>query len=287
MDRNGSSTAAGTLPGPVIEAGTYRRLRLSPDRQKLAFPVTNGHEEELWAYDLKRGTASPLSRGAQMASWPTWLPDGSRVLFAGFAGGRAWTVHSVSATETSAPQPVLAASIDPQWPCSVSPDGKWLLYAQTSNTGIDLVLAPFDRPSEAKPLMLTPVREQEGYFSPDGRWIAYLSDESGRFELYVRRFPIGNDRVLVSNGGALAPLWSANGQEIYYRAGAAFMSVRLTENGGVLETSTPQQLFSITDPALSLSFEAAPDGQRFLFTRALGSDRFSVILNWAKGLADR
>jgi eukaryotic-like serine/threonine-protein kinase len=287
MNRSGGSTVVGPLPGQIIEAGTYRRMRLSPDRQKVALPVANGPAEELWAYDLKRGTASPLSRGAQMASWPTWLPDGSRVLFAGFVGGRAWTVHSVSATETSAPQPVLAASVDPQWPCSVSPDGKWLLYAQTSNTGIDLAVAPFDRPSEAKPLMVTPAREQEGYFSPNGRWIAYLSDESGRFELYIRRFPIGNDRVLVSNGGALAPLWSANGQEIFYRAGAALMSTRLMEKGGALEPSAPQQLFSITDPALSLSFEAAPDGQRFLFARALGSDRFSVILNWTKDLADR
>lgn len=91
-----------------------------------------------------------------------------------------------------------------QGPCSISADGKWLLYAQMRSGGDDLYLAPLDRPTEAKALMETPAREQEGRFSPDGRWIAYLSDESGRFELYVRRFPIGPDRIQVSNGGAAA-----------------------------------------------------------------------------------
>ena len=287
IDRMGSLTSVGTLSGAVPEAASWRILGLSPDGQRVAFPVTIGAGEELWVYDLKRSTQGPLSRGAQMAVWPTWLPDGSRVLFAGFVGGRAWTVHSVSATETTTPQRVLAPSIEPQWPCSVSPDGKWLLYSQTSSTGVDLAIASLDRPDEAKPLMTTPAREQEGHFSPDGRWIAYLSDESGRFELYVRRFPIANDRLLISNGGAASPVWSGDGREIFYRAGGTITSVRLAEKNGQLEPSAPQPLVSASDPSLSATFAVSPDGQRFLFARAKGSDRFSVILNWTQTIANR
>nr|MBA2260261.1 PD40 domain-containing protein [Acidobacteriota bacterium] len=285
IDRAGSISPQGTLSGQVPNVGPWATMRLSPDGQKVAVGVTGEGGDDLWLYDLKRGIMSPLSRGAQMSVWPTWTPDGSRVLFGGFVGGRAWGVHSVSATETSTPQRVLAEAAGPQWPCSISPDGKWLLYAQMSSSGSDLWIAPLDRPGEAKPLMVTPPREQEAHFSPDGRWIAYLSEESGPYELYLRRFPIGADRVQVSNGGAVAVSWASEGRELIYRSGAAIMSVRLTEKAGQLEPSPPQRLFSIADPAMGLSFIVAPDAQRFLFARATGSDRVSVILNWASSVA--
>ncbi|MEO6212358.1 MAG: protein kinase [Vicinamibacterales bacterium] len=285
IDRSGSVSPAGTLSGQVPNVGPWSTMRLSPDGQRIAVSMSGSLGDEVWLYDLKRGIASPLSRGAQMTVWPTWVPDGSRVLFGGFVGGRAWGVHSVSATETSTPQRVLTRSEEPQWPCSVSPDGKWLLYAQMSAGSADLWIAPLDRPADAKPLMATPAREQEGHFSPDGRWLAYLSDESGPIELYVRRFPIGADRVQVSNGGAGQVSWSRDGRELFYRGANDVMSVRLSEKDGTLEPSVPQRLFQILDPALNLSFVVAPDAQRFLFARATGSDRVSVILNWAKSVA--
>ena len=285
IDRSGSISPQGTVSGQVPNVGPWRTMRLSPDGQRVAVGVSGEAGDDVWLYDLNRGVMSPLSRGAQMAVWPTWTPDGRRVLFGGFVGGRTWSVHSVSAIETSAPQRILAQVDEPQWPCSISPDGKWLLYAQMSGGGDDIWIAPLDRPSEAKPLMVTPAREQEAHFSPDGRWIAYISDESGRFQLYVRRFPVGTDRVQVSTGGAVSVSWSSAGRELVYRGGAAVMSVRLSEKAGQLEPSPPQRLFSISDPALSQSFDAAPDAQRFLFTRATGNDRVSVILHWASAFA--
>ncbi|CAN5855601.1 hypothetical protein BH24ACI5_BH24ACI5_14170 [soil metagenome] len=282
IDRTGSVSPQGTLSGQIPDIGPWTTMRLSPDGQRVAVGVTGDAGQDIWLYDLQRGIMSPLSRGAQMAVWPTWTPDGSRVLFGGFAGGRAWSVQGVSTTETSTTQRILPQVDDPQWPCSISADGKWLLYAQMRKGGADLYIAPLDRPAEAKPLMETPAREPEGHFSPDGRWLAYLSDESGRFELYVRRFPIGPDRVQVSNGGAGQVSWSSDGRELIYRGSGALMSVRLQEKEGRLEPSTPARLFTLSDPALSTSFVVAADGQRFLFARATGSDRVSVILNWAQ-----
>ena len=283
IDRRGGIVPQGRLSGPVSNTDMWTMLRLSPDGEKLAVAVAGEGGDDLWLYDLSRRTSSPLSRGAQMVVWPTWMPDGRSVLFGGFAGGRVWSVHRVSATETSTPQRVLPEIAESQWPCAISPDGRWLLYTQRLKDGTsDLYIAPIDRPSETTPLMQTPVSEFEGQFSPDGRWLAYLSDESGPFELYVRRWPIGPDRVQLSNGGAAAPKWSADGRELVYRGSDALMSVQLTERDGELAPSVPRPLFALTDPALSTSFAVSRDSQRFLFARATGRDQISVITNWAQ-----
>ena len=280
IDRSGSLTLIATLAGKVPDLGPWRMFGLSPDRQKVAVGIASEGGDELWIYDVKRTTMSPVSHGAQMVVWPVWLPSGNRILFGGFAGGRVWNVQSLSVAQVSTPELFLPPSDEPQWPCDVSSDGKWLLYARSPTRNSDLWIAPMDRPAEAKPLMVTPAREEEGHFSPDRRWLAYQSDESGRFELYVRRFPIGDDRIQVSNGGAASITWSLDGRELFYRGGGGMMAARITETGERLEASTPQRLFALSDPALSQTFIAAPDGQSFLFARATGTDRISVIQNW-------
>jgi Tol biopolymer transport system component len=176
---------------------------------------------------------------------------------------------------------VLPANDTAQWPCSISPDGKWLLYTQNATGNADLWLAPLDRPAEAKALINTPSAEPEGHFSPDGRWIAYLSNESGRYEVYVRRFPIGDDRIQISNTGASVVRWSPDGRELFYRAGSRLMAVQIRAAGESLEPSTPEPLFSVSDN-FSVGYTVAPDGRRFLFSRATGSDQVSVILNWKR-----
>ncbi|HVH57286.1 MAG TPA: protein kinase, partial [Vicinamibacterales bacterium] len=265
IDRSGSLIPISTLGGRVPDLGPWRMFGLSPDHQKVAVGIAAEGGDELWIYDLKRTTMSPVSQGAQMVVWPIWLPSGSRVLFGGFASGRVWNVHSVSAAQVSTPELFLPPSDEPQWPCDISSDGKWLLYVRSPSRNSDLWIAPLDRRAEGKPLMVTPAREEEGHLSPDARWLAYQSDESGRPELYVRRFPIDDHRIQVSNGGAGSITWSADGREVFYRGGGAMMAARITETGGRLEASTPQRLFVLSDPALSQTFIAAPDGQRFLF----------------------
>jgi serine/threonine-protein kinase len=281
IDRTGSTTLAGELSVHVEDYGIWRKMRLSPDGQKVAIALQDG----MSVYDLKRGFMSPIIRGVQGVVWPTWLPDGSRVLFGGWVGTRAWSVQSVSPTEISTPRRVLPETDDSQWPCAITPDGRWLLYGQSFSRTADLWIAPLDGKGDAKPLLVTPSNEREGHFSPDGRWVAYLSDESGRHELYLRRFPIGEDRETLSSGGAGSVHWSGDGREIFYRAGNAVMAVGLTEKDGRLEPSAPQRLFVTADPALSQSFVVSGDGQRFLFARDTGSDRVSVILNWTASIA--
>ena len=280
IERSGSLTRMATLGGRVPDLGPWRMFGLSRDRQKIAVGIAAEGGDELWIYDVKRTTMSPVSHGAQMVVWPLWVPGGGRVLFGGFGSSRVWNVQSVSASQISTPELVLPPTDEPQFPCDISADGKWLLYVRSPSRNSDLWIAPLDRPAEGKPLVATPSREEEGHFSPDGRWLAYLSDESGRFELYVRRFPLDDHRIQVSNGGAGSITWSIDGREVFYRGGGGLLAARITETAGRLEASPPQRLFALTDPALSQGFIAAPDGQRFLFARATGTDRVSIIQNW-------
>ena len=280
IDRTGSISSQGMLSGRVPDIGPWTMMRLSPDGEKVAVAVSGPSGDDIWLYDLKRSVMSPLSRGALTAVWPTWTPDGSRILFGGFGYGRAWSIHSVSATETSTPQRIVTSNEDPWYPCSISADGQWLLYTHLVRGSAELYVAPLDRPAEGKPLIETPARATEGQFSPDGNWIAYLSDESGRAEVYVRRFPIGPDRIQVSSDGAGQVSWSRDGRELLYRSSGALMSVTVTERDGRIEPAVAQRLFSLADPTLSTSFAVAPDAQRFLFARATGSDQVSLIVNW-------
>jgi eukaryotic-like serine/threonine-protein kinase len=146
-----------------------------------------------------------------------------------------------------------------------------------------LWLAPLNQPEAAQPLMKkTRFREDYAKFSPDGRSLAYVSDDSGRAEVYVRAFPIGPERLRVSTHGGSMPAWALDGREIFYRTPTALVGVTVTRTAAGLAPSTPQQLFSV-DPAAHLfdSFVVAPNG-RFVFGRATGRDHVSLILNWSR-----
>ena len=278
IDRRGSVSPIGVFPDPLPRTGGWQIMALSPDDQRVAI-ATFG---ELIVYDLARKVETKLTPGNHVIVAPVWTRDAARVLFAGFVDTPIFHVYDVSSNETQTPSRVLVDSDAPRWPCSISPDSKWLILGQEYDG--DLWIAPLDKSSAPRPLMKTPGREQEAQFSPDGKWIAYTSDDSGRFEVYVRAFPIGPDRVQVSNGGAVRPNWSSDGRELVYLAGQTVASVKLTVTGARIEASPPQTLFRIPDASFYAQFAMTRDG-RFLFARSTGRDHISVILDWTKSVA--
>ena len=216
IDRRGAIETVDDLAREVARAALFPTLGASLDRQRIAIPLKTPGGAELFVYDVVRRTMSRLSVGAGIVISPTWSADGRRVFFGSFAGSRASDVHVVPTHETRAPERVLPPSDNWRYPCSVSPDGRWLLYAE-GVASRDLWVASLVGSGAPERLMHTPFQEEEAQFSPDGRWIAYTSDESGRPEIYVRAFPIGSDRIRVSTAGATMPMWSPSGQEIFYR----------------------------------------------------------------------
>jgi serine/threonine protein kinase/Tol biopolymer transport system component len=286
IDRRGSMTPLAVLPGPsafgpIASTVGWQMVGVSPDRQKLAMMLRGAGGEELFTYDMERRTATRVSQGTGAGANPTWSADGRRIFFASFAGARIWNIYAVSSTEASTPERVLPPSDRQRWPCSVSPDGRLILYAEGMDASTDLWVVPLDGSSAAERVTNTPFREMDGKFSPDGRWIAYTSTESGRLEVYLRPFPTGSGRVQISTTGAVLPAWSPDGREIVYRSGGSLFSVKLAKSGSGLEPSAPQELFSITDPRVLAPFAISADGQRFIFVRSSGNDRVSVVLDWS------
>ena len=165
-----------------------------------------------------------------------------------------------------------------------------LLYVETHpKTGRDLwTLSPDGKIS---PLRVTPFNEMDGQFSPGPvsgpRWVAYTSDESGRSEIYVQRYPGGADRIPVSTGGGMLPTWSRDGKELFYVTGDALVAVAIRPDGSF---GAPRRLFDRSNflfNTLFHSYDVSPDGKRFLMIqRDPGSvpRQLNVILNWSDEL---
>jgi hypothetical protein len=181
-------------------------------------------------------------------------------------------------------------------PLSISPDGRFLLYQRNDpKTGNDLWVLPLRDESKPFPFVQTPFEERAGEFSPDGRWMAYESNESGQYEIYIRSFPADGGKGVVSTRGGTQPRWRHDGKELYYIArDARLMAVSLTASadGQTMDASAPVPLFPTrlaSGPAVPpgrSQYAVAPDG-RFLLNTVVDESSASpitVVLNWTAAL---
>jgi Tol biopolymer transport system component len=273
----------GKLESVSRDQDVYREVTLSPDGTKAVVR----HVLDLWLHDLQRGTRSPLTSGSGGNILPLWSHDGRRILFASNRGGD-WDIHSQPADGSEPAQPLLKRPYD-QFPYSTLPDGT-LLYAEIHpKTGRDLwTLSP---DGKASPLRVTPFNEWAAKFSPgpEGgtRWVAYASDESGRSEIYVQSYPGGGQRIPVSTGGGIRPMWSPDGKELFYMTGEAAVAVAMRPDGSI---GAPRRLFDRSTFLLNDRFHSygvSPDGKRFLMIQrdpASVPRQLNVILNWTEEL---
>ena len=150
------------------------------------------------------------------------------------------------------------------FPSSWTPDGRAIATGeQYADRRIDVFVQPVKKNAAPVPVLTDPFEENFAAFSPDGRWIAYQSNESGQFEIYVQHYPAGGEKWMISSGGGTRPMWSHDGQQIFYRRGDALMSVTLAR-GGPERFEAPLTLFSgnYEEP-----FDVFPDGQHFLMIK--------------------
>jgi Tol biopolymer transport system component len=159
-------------------------------------------------------------------------------------------------------------------------------------TNGDIWALPIRGDQKPLPVLQSRFTEQFGALSPDGRWIAYTSDESGAYEIYVRPFsPDGGAgagaKWLVSKGGGFYPRWRADGKRLFYsNLRSQLMAVEI-DTGKGFQAGTPRQLFAVVGTQLASNWDVAPDGKRFLFVTPANASRsapFTVVLNWAAGL---
>jgi len=244
--------------------------RISPDNSRL----TGNRGFEVWIYDLERGTSTRLTSGAR-TSWPMWTPDGRRVTYNSERLG-SWNAFWRAADGSDEEKPVFKSESILN-PTAWSPDGKkLLLYRNSPQTDADVVL--FDTTDgKLREVVTTPAAEEGGIFSPDGKWIAYRSDESGRFEVYVRSFGGPEGRWQVSTNGGTAPMWKQQ-DELIYKEGEKVMRVSI-QTAPTFSAGTPELLFE----GRYTQMDVTSDHQRFIASMPKEKEKqdyLNVIVNW-------
>jgi Tol biopolymer transport system component len=213
MDRAG--TAAGVLLPPEDTALAY--VELAPDGRQAAVVRNVQANPDVWLIEVARGTSSRFTFDTALDSSALWAPDGSRLVFRSNRNGHS-DLFEKRANGAAEEQPLLVTPQD-KAPLSWSADGRFLLYAaQDPKTQSDLWALPLEGERKPFPVVQSAFDEIHGQFSPDGRWIAYASNESGRYEVYVRPFPGPGGRWQISTGGGAYPRWRRDGQELFYVA---------------------------------------------------------------------
>jgi serine/threonine-protein kinase len=245
LDRQGVEKPL-ALPG-----AHYSHPRLSPDGRTLALVKCDGESCKLFLYDLERSVLTPLTSEPGRFFNPVWSPDGRRLAYSGFAIG-APTLYAKNADGSGQLQRLTGAPTETreaaEFPNSWSPDGGTIAYILVSRlvTGggeRDIWLVSPDGKQKARPWLESPYAETAAALSPDGRWMAYVSDESGRKEVYVRSFPGAGGRIKISSEGGAEPVWSRGGRELIYRQGIQFFSVDVRTEPALI-AGTPRVLFS-------------------------------------------
>ena len=230
--------------GPVDESGpAYPEL--SPDAQRVAVLRVVQGNPDVWLVDVGRGVPTRFTFDAAIDSAPVWSPDGSRIVFRSTRNG-VWDLFEKPSTGAADERPLLVTSQN-KGPQDWSRDGRFLLYStQDPKTQSDLWALPLMGEQKSFPVLQSSFDEMEGQFSPDGRWLAYVSNESGRYEVYIRTFPEAGGKWLVSAAGGVQPRWRRDGRELFYVApDTRLMAVplRVAPDAHALEAGPPVPLF--------------------------------------------
>jgi eukaryotic-like serine/threonine-protein kinase len=290
FDRSGKQLSVLTPPG------FYNAPSLSPDETNVAVSRLDrqtGTPSDIWLIDLERGTQMRLTTDPAGDSFPAWSPRGDRVAFVSTRNG-ATSIYQKPSNGISTEEPLVSSAqlkFNPHW----SSNGQSIIYSQLNpKTNVDLSLLSLAGEKNPTSFVQTDFIEAQARFSPNGRWIAYISNETGKFEVYVESFPATGTKVAISIGGGSQPQWRADGRELYYYTPARkLMAVEVNAEGPTFKVGEARPLFEIRVIAVEQSFPGngyytvTHDGKRFLVTslaEATERQQINVILNWTADL---
>ncbi|MDO8680512.1 MAG: protein kinase, partial [Acidobacteriota bacterium] len=273
---------AGRVLDRIDLAAGATRPNFSPDGRRLAMQLRG----DVRILDLARGVLSRLTSGGGNA--PTWLPDGQRLMIhrSGFHNGKDVifeTPIGVAGKETAVREP----DGEHAHPTDVSADGRYLIYEGEESDGSDIWVMVLTGDRKARAYVQTNGIEVQGVLSPDDRWLAYTSDVSGKFEIYVQSFPEPGAPIQVSSNGGGSARWRRDGKELFYLAPDGTMTVVPVRSAQPLEFGLPTPLFhvftsQIGNPAQIPPYDVTADGQRFIVSAVVrrNDPSLNVLLNW-------
>jgi Tol biopolymer transport system component len=285
VSRNGTEQ-----PIPAPPRG-YQQPRLSPDGGRIAVDIAE-QGSQIWIYDISRDTLTRLTFQGSDNELVIWMPNGKLVTYFSNQGGPlnlfSQAVDGSSGPERLTTSPVAHAAM------SWSPDGRRLAFTEASAGGNRDILVLDTAVGKVAPFIKTEFAEGGAQFSPDGRFIAYISNESGRAEVYVQPYPGPGGKWQISTDGGTEPRWNRNGRELFYRSGDRMMVVPVS-TASTFSAGRPQMLFERRYPSTQLPqtaphYDVSADGQRFLMVkegeRGPGAP-INVVLNWPALLGGR
>jgi eukaryotic-like serine/threonine-protein kinase len=287
LDRSGREL------GKVGPPRDQRAVALSPDQKSLVLTTPrNSSRPGLWLRDLDRDVETRFTQPPFVGP-AVWSPDSRRIALSGPEGLYMKNI-------VGGPEQLLVHSNNPIPASDWSRDGKYLMYTDIDpRTHGDIWYLPLDslgKPAGPIPFLKSEFNESQGQFSPDGQWVAYVSNESGSYEVYVRPFRSSGGPTVVSSGGGRDPRWRADGKELYYLTNPGesrlLMAVSVqTLPTGLLQFGVPKILFELQTRTILpegnlFSYSPSADGQRFLM-RVVPNDSLrtlNVITNWEKSV---
>jgi serine/threonine-protein kinase len=291
VGRDGAAAPVDTTWRPDGNIGT---VALSPDGRSLAVMLVRGISADAWVKQLPAGPFSRVTFGDTIHLRPAWTGDGRSLVYINDLGAGAGQPVMTRADGTGAPHALLRSQF--QFAQVVpTPDGKWLLLRRSfaEPGGGDLYgLKTGD--TTLVPLLTSGAREMSPSVSPDGRWLAYVSNESGKDEVYVRPFPdVASAKWQASVSGGTVPVWARNGRELFYLNGKGEMTSLPIAPGPGFSVGQPKVLFSASPFVIGGNagvYDVSPDGQRFVMVRpatGAGESELVVVQNWFEELRAR
>jgi serine/threonine protein kinase len=277
----------GNQIGVVGKPDLYANVSLAPDGKSVAVDKTDtgNQNTDVWIYDLLRDSTKRMTFDPAIDAMPVWSPDASRLAFAS-ARQNVFSLYLKAADGAQEEKPIHHVQAD-EYPSDWSRDGRYILY----NRGPELWFLTLPE-MKSTPFLKTPSTLKNAHYSPDGKWVAYASNESGKWEVYVTSFPAAQGKWQVSSGGGEQPRWRGDGKELFYLSSdGKVMSAPVTE-GANFDVGAPVPLFQANPreavgTSEQLFYDVSRDGQRFLINTEVKQaevEPMSVVLNWAAKL---
>jgi len=277
----------------IGEPGGYVSPKLSPDEKQVAvYHATDlAVSGDIWVFNLARNTQTRLTFDPADHSNPLWSPDGSHFAFTS-KKNNSFEIYQKNSNGTGEGELLLKPSgsiILENW----SQDGRFLTYATTEGGGRDLSFLPLAGDRKPVSYLKDNFLKRHSQLSPDGHWMAYISNESGSYQVYVQSFPAGGGKWQVSTTGGVQPRWQHDGKELYYLAPDGKLMAVVVKTGTNFEAGTPEALFQthifglLTSTLYSQQYDVTSDGQRFLIDLDLSDTNgnpLTVVTNWTAGL---